>query len=227
MSTLTLVRHGQARAFEKDSDRLTELGEAQARELGEWWRARGAGFDEVYCGCLTRQIRTAELAGFAGAVQLPAWNEYDAGGVLGTLAPRLAAADGSFAKLVEEYEAHRADSGANRYFQRMFEYIMNRWVAGDLADGGVEPWSAFQTRVTVALRRIVDSDTGGRRVLVVTSGGPIATVVQTVTGAPSRAALELNWRVRNCSVTEVLFSKGRMSLDSFNVSAHSGVITYR
>ena len=31
MSVLALVRHGQARPFEEESDRLTELGERQAR----------------------------------------------------------------------------------------------------------------------------------------------------------------------------------------------------
>ena len=33
MSTLTVVRHGQARPFEKNSDCLSETGEQQARAL--------------------------------------------------------------------------------------------------------------------------------------------------------------------------------------------------
>jgi broad specificity phosphatase PhoE len=40
MSTLILVRHGQASAFEDNYDRLSSLGERQARLLGESWRER-------------------------------------------------------------------------------------------------------------------------------------------------------------------------------------------
>ena len=50
MSTLTVVRHAQARPFEKDSDRLSEIGDLQARALGEYWSRNGIAFDEVWCG---------------------------------------------------------------------------------------------------------------------------------------------------------------------------------
>ncbi len=62
MSTLTVVRHGQARPFEKVSDCLSETGEKQARALGEFWKRAGVEFDEVWCGSLTRHRETAALA---------------------------------------------------------------------------------------------------------------------------------------------------------------------
>ncbi len=219
MSTLTLVRHGQARAFEKDSDRLTGFGEQQARMLGTWWRDRGVTFTEVYCGTLERQRHTAKLAGYPGAIADAAWNEYDAAGIL-ALSPEFAA----------QFEPHRRAPDANRHFQRAFEQAMMRWVAGDLSSPSVESFERFHQRITAALSAILAGEALSRRVLVVTSGGPIGAMVQSVLRAPPGMAIELNWRVRNSSITEFLFSGGRIALDSFNATPHltePHLVTYR
>ena len=67
MSSLALVRHGQASFFAENYDQLSPLGEQQARLLGEYWLRRGVRFDEVYTGPRVRQIETAALAGEAFA----------------------------------------------------------------------------------------------------------------------------------------------------------------
>ena len=61
MSLLYLVRHGQASFFAEDYDRLSTLGELQARRLGEFWAARGVRFDATFSGPAVRQQRTAEI----------------------------------------------------------------------------------------------------------------------------------------------------------------------
>jgi hypothetical protein len=53
-----------------------------------------------------------------------------------------------------------------------------------------------------------------------TSGGFIGTAVHLALGASDRSALEVNWRIRNCSLTEFVFSGDRLSLDSFNIVPH-------
>jgi hypothetical protein len=53
-----------------------------------------------------------------------------------------------------------------------------------------------------------------------TSGGFIGTAIHLVLGAPDRTALELNWRIRNTALAELIFSRGRISLDMFNDIAH-------
>ena len=60
----------------------------------------------------------------------------------------------------------------------------------------------------------------GNTVLAFTSGGVIGSVVADVLGAPDTAALKLNWRVRNASVTRLTFGSGRVSLDTFNETSH-------
>ena len=63
MSELLLVRHGQARLFTEDYDRLSDLGIQQAAALGQFWIAQGVRPDSVWTGTMIRQIRTAEAVG--------------------------------------------------------------------------------------------------------------------------------------------------------------------
>jgi broad specificity phosphatase PhoE len=72
------------------------------------------------------------------------------------------------------------------------------------------------------VRHALKTLTQGRGVTVAafTSGGPIGTILQTALNAPDAAALELNWRVRNGSLTTLLFHQGRVSLDRFNDTGH-------
>lgn len=228
MAQLVLVRHGQATPFEEITDRLSPLGETQSRKLAEFWIRNGVAFDEVYTGSLARQQRTAELAGAAyravglkwpEAQVIPELNEYDAESVLRHCAPLLAARDPQFRLLVEA-SGSAADPDRNRRFQRMFEALMSRWITGELDAAEVESWHAFRTRVQRGLRSIMGGAASGRRVVVFTSGGPIGVAVQVAMNAPDRSGLELNWRVRNCSLTEFVFSGDRLSLDTFNAIPH-------
>ena len=213
-----MVRHGQATPFEEITDRLSALGEAQSRKLGEYWTRNGVVFDEAYSGSLDRQRRTAELAGCPQVEILPELNEYDAESVVKYLAPQLAGRDPDFRKLIEANAGDGPDR--NRRFQRMFEPLMLCWIAGELDAPQVESWRDFRERVRQGLRRITRDGARGRRVAAFTSGGPIGVAVQIALGAPDRTGLELNWRVRNSSLTEFLFSSGRLSLDSFNAIPH-------
>ena len=54
----------------------------------------------------------------------------------------------------------------------------------------------------------------GRRVALFTSGGFIGCAAQWALAAPDRTALELNWRIRNCSLTEFVFTRDRFTLDA-------------
>ncbi|MFN8004510.1 MAG: histidine phosphatase family protein [Acidobacteriota bacterium] len=225
MGYLVLVRHGQARTFEQDSDQLSPLGEEQARTLGQYWQRHGARFDEIHAGALVRQRRTAELAGAEiaewPAVQTnPALNEYDSVGITQRLIPALAERDERFRALLADFEAHKHAPDRNRYFQKMFEVVVGVWLNGELEVEGVESWARFSARVRNALKDILAAEGSGRRVAVFTSGGVIGLAVQTALNAPDRTALELNWRVQNCSLTEFTFSRSRLSLDSFNTIPH-------
>jgi broad specificity phosphatase PhoE len=155
MGTLTLVRHGQAKPFEKESDQLSTIGEQQARALGQYWLRQGVSFDEVYSGTLVRQRRTAEIVGmcFAEAGEtwpqlqpLPELNEYDAEGITGKLIPALAQRDENFRGLLASYEQNRHTADRNRHFQKMFEVVVSAWSGSGLDIEGVESSATFRSR---------------------------------------------------------------------------------
>jgi len=233
VSTLTLVRHGQAAPFQRTDAALTSTGEAQAAKLAQFWLRNGARFDEVHCGALARQVRTAQVVAerFRDAGQSwpdartdRSWNEYDATGVIQRYVP----ADARLAALAAEYEKARCGPEENRRFQHMFEAAMGCWLEGKQTDG-VEPWIAFRDRVTGAIRRIMEGPSN-RRVAVFTSGGPIGFAVHHALQAPAQSFLDVNWRVRNCSVSEFVFDRQRFTLDYFNAIPHldeAALRTYR
>ncbi len=239
MSFLTLVRHGQASFLAEEYDKLSARGEEQAALLGEHWVRRGVVFDEVYTGPRARQRHTAEIVGqryrragcpWPEPVLLPELDEYDLGGLVEKLIPELLARDAAFGDLVQGYQRSEGEAERSRTFQRMFEKVLHHWQATHAPGDGVEPWPAFRDRVRRGLERIRHHPGNGRQVAAFTSGGFIGTAVQQALAAPDRTALEVNWRVRNCSLTEFIFSRDRLTLDSFNAVPHledTGLWTYR
>src|SRR5580698_1356239 len=203
MSTLTVVRHGQARPFDSNPDQLSALGEEQARLLRDYWKRLGIAFDEVWSGSLMRQRQTADLACSCEPRISEAWNEYDANGILHSYAP--------------PYELEQT-ADRNRKFQKIFEPAMIGWLAAE-EHPTVETWRTFRDRVLQAWKTIQDGPSN-RSVALFTSGGPVSVLVQHAIGAVDRSFLEVNWRVKNCSITEFTFSRDRLSLDSFNGVPH-------
>lgn len=229
MSLLTVVRHGQASFFADDYDKLSDLGIKQAQRLGEYWADRQTEFDEVYAGPRFRQQHTAEHAGavcrqrglrWPEPIILPALDEYDLSGLTTHLVPKLAELDHEFAQLVETHRKSQGERDRLREFQRMFESLLRRWQLNDIEGLEVESWLAFQQRVQHVVKQIQDSPGRSRKVAVFTSGGFIGTAVQFALGTSADKALELNWRIRNCSITEFVFTADRFTLDSFNSIPH-------
>jgi broad specificity phosphatase PhoE len=233
VSTLTLVRHGQAYPFQRPNAALTSLGEAQAAKLAQFWLRGVVRFDEVYHGTLARQSRTQEVvaecfraagAPWPVAVRDAAWNEYDATGVMQYLVSR----DDRLSTLAADFERARGTADENRMFQRMFEAAMSRWLEGAEVDSA-ESWPTFRSRVCGAIQRLMAGQPG-RRVVVFTSGGPIGLTVQSSMQAPVKSFLDVNWRVRNTSITQFVFDRSRLTLDSFNAIPHLDEValwTYR
>lgn len=241
MSTLTLIRHGQASFFSDDYDKLSELGEEQSRVLGRHWIELGTSFDEVYVGTLKRQVKTAECAGepFAAAgldypdIQtLETLNEYPSDQVMGVLLPELCEKHPEIKALSEDYSIATEPGHKYKSFHRLLEAIMDKWVHKEYEDTSISTWDEFAGGVRDALRDIMDKGGSGRRVAVFTSGGPIGVSVQTVLRAPELQAAKLNWRVRNASLTDFTFSNAdRVTLDAFNATPHfvkqPDLLTYR
>jgi broad specificity phosphatase PhoE len=223
MGTLLLVRHGQASAFEDNYDRLSTLGEKQARMLGESWRKRGVQFERVFAGPRVRQQRTAEIAADAGGLPAPVLvqdlDEMRVEPLFREHMPDLFARHAHLAALGDAMLAADGDAARARGFARLFEAVLQLWVRGEVTTPGVESWLEFRARVRHALA-LVRAEARGQRIAAFTSAGPVASAVQLALGADDDTTLSLAFRVRNSSVSEFVFSGERFSLASFNETPH-------
>ena len=221
MPTLYLVRHGQASFGAANYDQLSPLGQQQCLQLGRWFKARGRRFETVVTGTLQRQVQSqAAITEGLGVdhqpLQLPGLNEYDSHAVITAVHPQPLAKPDTPAL----YRAH---------FQ-LLRQGLSAWMAGQTQPAGMPSYKAFVAGVSDALdraRATVDGD-----VLMVSSGGPIATAVGLVLGTAPEMTIELNLRIRNSAVTEFVFNPKRHSLLSYNTLPHldtdefAGWVTY-
>lgn len=210
MGTLYLVRHGQASFGAADYDQLSELGTRQCRALGEWFAGRGLRFEAVLRGTLKRHVQS--LAGIAegmggclpDALAWPGLNEYDSDALLRTVHPGPLTPPTS----PEQYRAHF----------RLLREALARWMAGDTRPEGMPSWADFTAGVAAALDHV--RTTHEQDVLLVSSGGPIATAVHQVLDTPASTMIELNMRIRNSALTEFAFTPKRHMLQSYNHLPH-------
>jgi broad specificity phosphatase PhoE len=240
VSTLYLVRHGQASFFSDNYDRLSPLGELQARRLGEYLAKRDIRFDAIYSGPAERQRRTAEIVAetmSAAACPCPAatvlegLNEHSGDKLLSRPhAKEFFERHPELAPLAQSFREARDPDDVQKSFQKLFEAVVLRWTRGELAVPGVELWDEFHDRARSAFQSIISHPDAKRTVLAVTSVGPISVSLQTALATTIPVALELGWRLRNASVTRIVYTTNRLTLDSFNCVAHLAnpeEITYR
>lgn len=230
MTTLLLIRHGQASFGSGDYDRLCEPGVLQSRRLGERLRREGRLPGTAVAGTLRRQLDTAahalDAAGHPLAVAADArFDEYPSDALFAAYLPRVAERSLDAAATVADLRADR------RRFQRALAAVMELWVAGHGGFDG-ESWADFRGRIRDGLDAVVAGCGKDDTVAVFTSGGVIGVAVADVLAAPAEAAVTLSWRVFNASITEIGFGRSGYSLLGFNDVAHlrgagDGMLTHR
>jgi broad specificity phosphatase PhoE len=209
MGILYFVRHAQASFGADNYDQLSSLGERQSLQLGRYFATRGLSFDAVHTGTLRRHAET--LAGISvgleaslPAIQWPGLNEYDPEALIAAMHPQ------------------PLDSLPSRdtYLQhfKLLRTGLTQWILGNTKPQGMPSWIEFTQGVVSVLDQVRDS--GHERVLVVTSGGPIACALGQVLATPPEATVELNMRLRNSSITELSYSTKRYSLQTYNTLNH-------
>jgi broad specificity phosphatase PhoE len=209
MGQLYLVRHGQASLGADDYDQLSPLGQQQSLRLGEHWRAQGLEFEAVITGSLKRHAQT--LAGIQqgmgtqhSARVWPGLNEYDSEAVIQAIHP---------GELVKP----TTPDGYKQHF-RLLRDGLTQWMAGVVSPLGMPSYAEFVQGVVSALDHVRQQHEG--HVLLVSSGGPIATAVAQVLRTSPETSIELNMRLRNSALSEFSFTPKRHSLVSFNSLPH-------
>jgi len=218
MAELILVRHAQASFGAENYDKLSELGWRQSRWLGEYFAERGATFDHVVRGSLRRHAET--LAGLGDGLGRALQADEDA---------RLDEYDSH--ALLQAHTGGKGLQGADRrgHFRALRE-AMYAWTDGTLKGAPHEPFAAFRARVLAALQAVRSGK--GERVLVISSGGPISTILAEVLKMPARGVVDLNLQTRNTGITELRAGERAIQCVSFNNIPHldrpdrAGATTY-
>ena len=232
MTTLVLVRHGQASFGARNYDELSALGERQGVLLGEHWQRCGRRFDAAWSGNMERQKLTAtrafEAMGAADtAVSIDAaFNEFDHQQLIRAYFPLVAQ---EHPRLAVDPKTLFSD---HKTFQHLFDLIIACWISERKGAAPIsESWEAFQARCLDGLRRIADS--GARRVVAFTSGGVITAVLRAALDLDADKAFHLNWEILNASVHTFKLGKRGVVLQRFNEVAHlevqqdAALLTYR
>ncbi|NIQ94333.1 MAG: histidine phosphatase family protein, partial [Desulfuromonadales bacterium] len=106
--------------------------------------------------------------------------------------------------------------------QRLEYYLatIERWAAGDAAIEDTPPADDFLTSIDRWLTSLAAESPSGSRVLAVTSAGVIAALMCRVLNLPAKEIANLMGVSDNGSLTTILFSGKRLSLQGFNASGH-------
>jgi broad specificity phosphatase PhoE len=188
---------------------LSDLGQRQAQRLGHYLRERGVEFEASITGTLERQKQThAGICKALGqpmqALHLPALNEYDSHALI---------------EAVHAQALPRPDT-PERYRQhfRLLRQALQAWIAGQIEPRGMPSFAQWSAGIGAALEHVRQNYKG--HVLLVSSGGPIATAVGQVIEAAPTSWIELNLRIRNASLTQFEFNPKRHSLLTYNTLPH-------
>ena len=223
MSSLVLVRHGQASFNSGDYDRLSPRGREQSRLLARYWLALGYRPDRVFLGPRKRHAQTwhevaavYEDRGLAvpEAKVLPELDEHEAAKMVkAEMADGAGSPPGAEAgeiNLVREFKP---------YF-RLYQDLTRRWVRGELIRPGFESWTGFQRRVAEGMALVRQDSGRGERVAVFTSGGTASMAAGTALGLDLERILEWSWFMYNAAQAEFRFTANRLTLVSFNAVPH-------
>ncbi|HYE73877.1 MAG TPA: histidine phosphatase family protein [Blastocatellia bacterium] len=228
MSTLYLIRHGQA-GTRDNYDLLSTLGQQQARHLGGYWATQAIALDAIYTGGLWRQQQTAQL--FAAVLReqeqtVPdvvideQWNEFSLAAVYRGLAERLCAEDTTFAadyaamQDILRTEPHATGAAVGRCDR----VVIQAWMENRCADYAGDSWKAFRQRVESGLPALLDRTP--QHVAVFTSATPIAIWTGLALGLTDEKILSLMGVLYNSGITVFKLRAGELRLLSFNATPH-------
>ncbi len=213
MSTLTLVRHGQASFDSHHYDQLSALGERQAQATGAWFQARGEAFTTVCSGPRQRQRQTARAIttalGLPEATVTGALDEFGEGSTLLEAASRRTGV-----ALIENAGISRRDK------LRLYGEQIGLWAADAVQVDGIPPVGEFRAGIKAWLDELTAAPGRGHNVLAVTSAGVIAVVIAELMHRPSAELGSMMSVIGNASFTRLIWTQHTRLLHSYNQTAH-------
>ena len=216
MTTIYLIRHGQASFGAESYDQLSPNGELQAKLLGRYFDRILKEAPYAVAGSMQRHQQTAQLALAECFPEVEihtdsAWNEFNHQQVFAQYEPRF-----NQPELMKEDVAKEVNPRA--YLAKIFEGAIERWTGGEYHHEYEESWPHFKQRVEDVLQHLCEdlAQRQPRYAVVFTSGGVISVAVGKVLGLNAKQIFALNWSIANASITTLRWTDGRLQLLSFN-----------
>lgn len=225
MTTIYLIRHGQASFGAESYDQLSPNGELQAKLLGQYFDQILKEAPQVYAGSMRRHQQTAQISlnecfPETEILTRPAWNEFNHQQVFAQYDPRF-----DQPELLKADVAKHGDPRA--YLSKIFEGAIQRWTDGDYHHEYDESWPNFKMRVENGLADLCNelAETQPRYAVVYTSGGVISVAVGKILGLSPNKTFALNWAIANTSLTTLRLVGNEPQLLSLNehhfIKSHS------
>ena len=216
MTTIYLIRHGQASFGAESYDKLSPNGELQAKLLGQYFNQILKEEPYVVAGSMQRHQQTANLAlakCFPEAeIQTDsAWNEFNHQQVFAQYEPRF-----NEPHLLKQDVENEVNPRA--YLAKIFEGAIERWTGGDYHHEYDESWPDFKSRVETALQNLCDelAKTKPRYAVIFTSGGVISVAAGKLLELNANRTFALNWAITNTSITTLRVVGNEPQLLSLN-----------
>jgi len=223
VSEYILIRHGQASFGKENYDQLSEIGKVHTYQLGQYLANNYIKIDKVYLGALYRHLQTAnqiKLAYQEASIRLPAFivnpnlNEHHGPQVVRKYFDALKLKEGDEGEFARNFNP-KDKQHMSKYF-KIFNDITLRWAEGEIEDPAIQSWSDFRTQTKEALKTIMQDDKGGERILIISSGGPVASLTGEALSISEKKIMGLAQEIFNASFTKILRSSDELSLKIFN-----------
>lgn len=220
MATLYLLRHGQASFMSDNYDKLSDLGIEQAKLLGLYFKQKKIIVEAAFTGSMERQKDTykhfkskydSEMAVIPPSTILPELNEHQ------------------FTEVFDDYRKgnpalmetikNTSPKNRRRVVMQAFFKAYREWITGKTGEGH-ESWEAFKQRVESGFAQVEVALKEHNTVAIFSSGGVISYMMGIILELNDQYSMELNWQIKNASVSEMNYSKGRYYLRGFNFVDH-------
>ena len=216
MTTIYLIRHGQASFGAESYDKLSPNGELQAILLGQYFNQILKEAPYVVAGSMQRHQQTATLALAQCFPEVEfetdqAWNEFNHQQVFAQYEPRF-----NQPHLLKQDVENEINPRA--YLAKIFEGAIGRWTGGEYHHEYDESWPDFKNRVETALQNLCDelAKTKPRYAVVFTSGGVISVAAGKLLELNANRTFALNWAICNASITTLRLVGNEPQLLSLN-----------
>ena len=205
MSTICLIRHGQASAHKADYDQLSELGYAQSRAAGVALEELIPNPTSVWVGPCKRHRQTAEQLIRVGWPEahwdVPFLDEFPAFELMTDGLGQLRELRPDLAPEIDSINGILGTEGSS--YATVLQAITQEWVNGHLLDPRWISGPQYLSRLQEGLQSLFDRP--GRHILV-TSTGTIASLIGLSLDAAPDRSIRCAWALKNASFSYIRYT---------------------